>query len=67
MEYLFVECGSCGHYHRPEFAGDCRDNDNRFTTDQVEAEVGIDWGDWVLALEEQMKSSAPLERKPDVL
>ena len=25
-----VECGCCGHYHRPDFAGDCRNDDERF-------------------------------------
>lgn len=24
------ECGCCGCYHCPEFAGDCRDDDERF-------------------------------------
>ena len=26
----FVECGSCGAYHRADFHGDCRDNSERF-------------------------------------
>jgi predicted PP-loop superfamily ATPase len=26
----FVECGCCGNYHRPEFGGDCRNDDERF-------------------------------------
>jgi len=24
------ECGCCGGYHRPEFSGDCRDDNERF-------------------------------------
>jgi hypothetical protein len=24
------ECGGCDHYHRPEFRGDCRNDDERF-------------------------------------
>jgi len=26
----YVECGSCGQYHREAFAGDCRDDSERF-------------------------------------
>lgn len=25
-----VKCGSCGQYHRPNFDGDCRNDDERF-------------------------------------
>ena len=24
------ECGCCEHYHRPDFRGDCRNDDERF-------------------------------------
>ena len=27
---MYVECGCCGPFHRPEFAGDCRDDSNRY-------------------------------------
>lgn len=29
------ECGGCDCYHRPEFAGDCRNDAERFPTWQV--------------------------------
>lgn len=32
MKYLFVECGCCGGYHAPDFAGDCREDAHRYTT-----------------------------------
>jgi isopentenyl phosphate kinase len=25
-----IECGSCGHFHRVAFAGDCRQDSERF-------------------------------------
>jgi len=28
-----VECGCCGAYHRVEFAGDCRNDDERFANE----------------------------------
>lgn len=31
----FFECGQCGHYHRTDFLGDCREDRERFTTDQL--------------------------------
>lgn len=27
---VLTECGCCGCYHRPDFAGDCRNDDERF-------------------------------------
>lgn len=42
--YKWVECGSCGHFHRIDFFGDCRQDDERFTTDQLEAMPGFDEG-----------------------
>ena len=31
------ECGCCGHYHEVGFWGDCRQDDARFTREDVEA------------------------------
>lgn len=31
----FVECGCCDHFHPAEFGGDCRDDNNRFTLDEL--------------------------------
>lgn len=27
----FIECGCCGSFHRTDFAGDCRENSERFS------------------------------------
>ena len=32
----FVECGCCGNYHRDNFFGDCRDNEERFNLSEIE-------------------------------
>ena len=37
---IYVECGCCGHYHREEFTGDCRQDNERFTIMDLE-EMGI--------------------------
>ncbi len=37
---VFVDCGSCGHYHRTEYAGDCRDDAERFTADDLDERYG---------------------------
>lgn len=39
MRY-FYECGICGHVHPCCFAGDCRDDTNRFTVAEIEAQYG---------------------------
>jgi hypothetical protein len=38
----FYYCGGCGHWHPPEFMGDCRDDANRFTTSELEDRYGSD-------------------------
>lgn len=38
----FYYCGGCGHWHPPEFMGDCRDDANRFTTEELEKRYGFD-------------------------
>jgi hypothetical protein len=37
---VFVECGCCDHWHRPEFTGDCRDDAERFSTSDLEDRYG---------------------------
>lgn len=32
----FYECGGCGHLHRQGFAGDCREDAERFTVTELE-------------------------------
>jgi len=34
-EQTFEECGCCGHYHRATFRGDCREDSERFTIDEI--------------------------------
>ena len=36
----FVECGSCGAYHKVDFYGDCRDDGERFGPDQLDEQYG---------------------------
>jgi len=36
----FEECGCCGHRHRPEFSGDCRDDSERFADAELDAFCG---------------------------
>jgi hypothetical protein len=33
----FVECGCCEHWHRDDFAGDCRENSERFADPPADA------------------------------
>ena len=55
MDYMFIECGCCGHYHSPGFTGDCREDGERFTATQIEMEFGPNVWDRVLDLDEQMR------------
>ena len=32
---LFIECGCCGAWHRNDFYGDCRNDNNRFGFDEL--------------------------------
>ena len=53
MKTLYIECGCCGHYHTPEFRGDCRDDKNRFSADQIEAMHGVTIWESVWTIEDQ--------------
>ena len=35
----FAECGCCGAYHRTDFAGDCREDSERFYNPPAGAEL----------------------------
>lgn len=35
-----VECGSCNHMHLASFSGDCRDNANRLSPEQLDSHYG---------------------------
>ena len=43
---VFVECGCCGSYHRADFAGDCREDSERY------ADVPT-WATRIVDLDEQ--------------
>jgi hypothetical protein len=49
----YVECGCCGHFHRPDFAGDCRDDSERFDHMQLNTKHGDAWD--YLSEEDQMR------------
>jgi hypothetical protein len=38
----FEECGCCGHRHRPEYRGDCRNDAERFSDMQLDELYGAD-------------------------
>ena len=38
-------CGCCGSFHPPKWNGDCREDANRFTEDELDQKHGA-WG-WV--------------------
>jgi hypothetical protein len=44
----FYECGCCGHMHPANWDGDCRDDANRFTNDQLDTMYG--YGVWAEVL-----------------
>lgn len=47
----FFQCGCCDHWHPQGWTGDCRDNDARFTTGQLDIlfpdKNGDGWPDWI--------------------
>jgi hypothetical protein len=42
---LYYACEICGHNHPWSFNGDCRDDENRFTDEQLDTKHGgaINW------------------------
>jgi len=39
----YYRCGICDHYHSAQWLGDCRDDDNRFFSDQLDERHGREW------------------------
>ena len=39
---VFFQCGCCEEYHRVDFFGDCRQDDERFNPDELDAKYGFD-------------------------
>lgn len=45
----FYDCGICGHYHPIGWNGDCRDDDNRFTANDLDEKYGEnEWEDLLM-------------------
>ncbi len=38
---IYYECGICGWYHPWDFKGDCRDNANRFSDEEIPFDAEI--------------------------
>lgn len=38
---IFYECGICDHVHPWNWNGDCRDDKNRFTADQIPSDAEV--------------------------
>ncbi len=36
-----IECGCCGHLHKAEFDGECRERNSRFTPDMLDERYGV--------------------------
>lgn len=50
-QYYFYECSICDCLHPCGFAGDCRDDNNRFALDELEKRYG--WSNvFVVSMEE---------------
>lgn len=39
-------CGTCDHWHRAGYGGDCRDDSERFTDEQRDSLFGVEGGGW---------------------
>lgn len=37
---IYYECGICGCWHPWDWNGDCRDDKNRFTADEIDTKHG---------------------------
>jgi hypothetical protein len=57
---LFYECGCCGGYHETCFDGDCRQDDARFTEDQLDTKFGV--AGWILVEYEWDEDGAEIIR-----
>ena len=48
---VYYDCEICGYFHPINWNGDCRDDANRFSYDQLDAKHGVN-GYEILTLEE---------------
>lgn len=51
---IFYECGICGHCHPWDWNGDCRDDANRFTNDQLDVRFGGESGYELRTMEQRV-------------
>ena len=54
MAIKFYECGCCGCYHKEGFYGDCRNDNERYSADDIEFFSATDDFE-VVSLEEQLE------------
>ena len=45
MQKVF-HCGCCDEFHRSEFTGDCRDDSERLSIEDIITRFGIEGKDW---------------------
>ena len=43
---MYVRCGCCDHFHRPDYYGDCRNDNERFTFKDLDTKHGHDGWDY---------------------
>jgi hypothetical protein len=53
----YVECGSCGGFHRSDYWGDCRNDAERFTAEDLDTKHGPNNWDY-LSIEDQMRAES---------
>lgn len=61
----YYECGICGHYHPLEWNGDCRDDSNRFTQDELTEKHGMDWTEVPMPGTEGMNMTNETKHTPE--
>lgn len=61
----FYLCGGCDHWHPQYWTGDCRDDAQRFTPEQLDAKYpdtnGDGWPEWIEVDEAEEPADAPVQ------
>ncbi len=52
---VYVECGCCGHYHKQEYCGDCRNDAERFTLREIMHDVEKRRPVRIISIDEQVE------------
>ena len=64
MKQVYIECGCCGHYHRQEWSGDCREDSERFSMNYLEDNVLVEWDmSNIIDLEQQIEEEREREQE----